>query len=208
MTELNEIQVGLEVGNLASGRRDVLKAGFATGVATAASLISTFLFSDFAYAQNRARRPGPAPAGGKAGDIKIMNTALALEHQAIAAYDVGAGTGLLKDFPLEMAKHFQSQHRAHRDLLEETIKKFGGTPVAPLAKYEFDTSKVKTAEDVFIFALALEAGAASAYLQTLTSLATKDLVPVVAGIACDESQHAAALRMALKQQPAPDAVVR
>lgn len=188
----------VEAGELIRGRREVIKLGFAAGITGAAALISD-VFSLPTLGQARA---------SKAGDIKIMNTALALEHQAIAAYAVGADSKLLKDTTLELAVHFQSQHKAHRDALEATIKKFGGTPVPAKEKYDFDTSKIKEANDVLRFALALEAGAASAYLGVLQSLFTKDLLPVVAGIAADEAQHAAVLRFAIGEQPAPDAVVK
>lgn len=186
----------VEVATLASGRRSLLKAGMAAGLLSVVSIVG-----------NRADA-APVQKTGKAGDIDLMNVALTLEHQAIAAYDLGAASGLLKGDALALAVHFQNQHKAHRDLLTDTVKKFGGAPAQPLAKYEFDTSKIKTAEDVLVFALGLEAGATSAYLGTLTKFATKELIPIVGGIACDEAQHAAAIRMALKQQPAPDAVVK
>lgn len=187
----------MEVAALASGRRSLLKTGMAAGLVTVVSFF------------NRSTSAAPVQKTGKAGDIDLMNVALALEHQAIAAYDLGAASGLLKGDALALAVHFQNQHKAHRDLLNDTIKKFGGVANQPLAKYEFaDAAKIKTAEDVLVFALGLEAGATSAYLSTLTKFATKELIPVVGGIACDEAQHAAALRMALKQQPAPDAIVK
>jgi hypothetical protein len=34
------------------------------------------------------------------------------------------------------------------------------------------------------------------------------MLSTIAGIACDEAQHAAAIRLLMRQQPAPDAVVR
>ena len=185
-----------EVASLASGRRSLLKAGMAAGLLSVVSFVGKSIAA------------APVQKTGKAADIDLMNVALTLEHQAIAAYDLGAASGLLKGDALALAVHFQNQHKAHRDLLTDTVKKFGGAPAQPLAKYEFDTSKIKTAEDVLVFALGLEAGATSAYLGTLTKFSTKELITVVGGIACDEAQHAAAIRMALKQQPAPDAVVK
>lgn len=195
MTPTNQSAL-VEVATLASGRRSLLKAGMAAGLLSVVSIVG-----------NRADA-APVQKTGKAGDIDLMNVALTLEHQAIAAYDLGAASGLLKGDALALAVHFQNQHKAHRDLLTDTVKKFGGAPAQPLAKYEFDTSKIKTAEDVLVFALGLEAGATTAYLGTLTKFATRELIPIVGGIACDEAQHAAAIRMALKQQPAPDAVVK
>ncbi|HNB69603.1 MAG TPA: ferritin-like domain-containing protein [Acidobacteriota bacterium] len=197
-----------EAAEMIKSRRDVLKAGLVAGITGAAAIIGdSLLFQPEVQAQGKGPAKGGA-ASSKANDIVIMNVALALEHQAIAAYAIGADTGLLSDKVKALAVHFQSQHMAHRDALEKTIKSFSGTPVAAQAKYEFDTSKIKAEADVLAFALNLEAGAASAYLGVLKSIFTKDLLPVVAGIACDESQHAAVLRYALGLQPAPDAVVK
>ncbi len=177
-------------------RRAVLQMGFVAGVSAG--------LGHLAEAAQRSSRNA---------DAALLNAALALEHQAIAAYDAGAGTGLLKGETLDLARHFQSQHRAHRDLLVGEIRKLGGTPAVALASYTFkgkDDAPIefKTAEDILVFALGLEGGAASAYLGLLPQLTSKALLSTIAGIACDESQHAAAIRLLLRQQPAPDAVVK
>ncbi|MHB1334098.1 MAG: ferritin-like domain-containing protein, partial [Sulfuriferula sp.] len=66
------------------------------------------------------------------GDVAVLNTALALEYQAIAAYQVGAESNLLQKPVLAVAVKFQSHHRAHADILSATVKKLGGTPVETL----------------------------------------------------------------------------
>ncbi len=177
-------------------RRAVLQMGFVAGISTDLGRLT------------EAGQRSPRNA-----DAALLNAALALEHQAIAAYDAGAGTGLLKGETLDLARHFQSQHRAHRDFLVAEIRKLGGTPAVALASYTFkgkDDAPIefKTAEDILVFALGLEGGAASAYLGLLPKLTSKALLSTIAGIACDESQHAAAIRLLLRQQPAPDAVVK
>lgn len=184
----------VEAGAMASkGRRDVMKAGFAAGVAGVLALTGENLIS---------------PSVALADDIATANVALGLEHQAIAAYKLGAGTGLLSGKPLELAGLFLSQHEAHRDALIGVIKKAGKTPVAAKANYNFDTSGIKGANDVLAFALKLEEGAASAYLGVLKGFKNKELLPVLAGIAADEAQHCAILRFALGQNPCPDAIVK
>ncbi len=62
-------------------------------------------------------------------DVGILNVALGLEHEAINAYQLGAGSGLLQKGVLDVAVRFQSDHKAHRDALVATIQKLGGTPV-------------------------------------------------------------------------------
>ena len=64
------------------------------------------------------------------GDVAILNVALGLEHQAIAAYDAGAGSKLLSADQLKVAVSFQREHKAHRDALIKYIRRFKGTPVA------------------------------------------------------------------------------
>jgi hypothetical protein len=67
--------------------------------------------------------------GDMAKDVSILNVALGLEHEAINAYQLGAGSGLLQKPVLDVAVRFQADHKAHRDALIATIQKMGGTPV-------------------------------------------------------------------------------
>ena len=70
--------------------------------------------------------------GDVAKDVSILNAALGLEHEAINAYQLGAGSGLLQKPVLDIAVNFQSHHKAHRDALIATIKKLGGEPTMEL----------------------------------------------------------------------------
>src|SRR3989442_1844681 len=49
---------------------------------------------------------------GKAGDVRILNTALAAELEAVAAYQVGAESNLLQKPALDLAVQFQGHHKA------------------------------------------------------------------------------------------------
>src|SRR6187399_662357 len=91
-----------------------------------------------------------------ANDVAILNTALAAELEAIAAYGVGAGSGLLKGPVLALASTFQGHHKQHADVLAGTVKRLGGTPAAPKAKYTFPVETLKTQNDVLRFAGNLE----------------------------------------------------
>ncbi|MBS0608568.1 MAG: ferritin-like domain-containing protein, partial [Proteobacteria bacterium] len=68
--------------------------------------------------------------GDPSKDVSILNVALGLEHEAINAYQLGAGSGLLQKPVLDVAVQFQGHHKAHRDALMATIQKMGGMPVA------------------------------------------------------------------------------
>ncbi len=65
-------------------------------------------------------------------DVGILNVALGLEHEAINAYQLGAGSGLLQKPVLDVAVQFHGHHKTHRDALIANIQKLGGNPVAEI----------------------------------------------------------------------------
>jgi rubrerythrin len=142
-----------------------------------------------------------------AGDVDILNSALAAEHKGIAAYDVGAHSGLLQKPALDLAIQFQGHHKAHADLLAATIRKLGGAPVAPLSKYDFPVAQLKTQADVLRFAANLEQGAVSAYLGAVPVLGERELARAAASILGDEAMHWAVLLNVLGDNPVPNAFV-
>jgi bacterioferritin (cytochrome b1) len=148
-----------------------------------------------------------ASADAVLGDVKILNGGLAAEYQGIAAYQVGAESGLLERPVLDLAVQFQGQHKAHADLLAATIKQLGGTPVSPKQKYDFPVSQLKSQNDVLRFAAGLEQGAVSAYLQAVPAFDNRDLAKAAASILGDEAMHWAILRQALGENPVPAAFV-
>jgi len=182
------------------------------------------LFTAGIAAASAATAPGLAKAAAWGGDkdwkhdAALLNVALNLEHQAIAAYQVGAESKLLKPPVLKIALAFQKDHEAHAAVLTQTIKKIGGTPVAPraalsasmadLAKaWNFPVGKLKNQADVLHFAAGLEIGAAKAYLSTVPEFGDRDLAKVAANIEGDETMHYAILRNALGEFPVPAAFV-
>ena len=146
-------------------------------------------------------------ASGAESDIKILNTALASELEAIAAYQVGAESGLLQQPALGLAITFQGHHQAHAGVLSQTITKLGGKPVGPKSKYEFPTAGLKTQDDVLRFAAQLEKGAVSAYLGAVPVFGNRDLSKAAASILGDEAMHWAILRHAVGETPVPAAFV-
>ncbi|MBZ0251151.1 MAG: ferritin-like domain-containing protein [Burkholderiales bacterium] len=148
-------------------------------------------------------------AGGNAteADARILNTALAAELEAVAAYQVGAESGLLQKPALDLAVTFQGHHREHADVLAKTIEKLGGKPAAAKARYDFPTAKLRSQADVLRFAAALEKGAVSAYLGAVPVFANRDLAKAAASILGDEAMHWAILRQAVGEIPVPSAFV-
>lgn len=145
--------------------------------------------------------------GSRSSDIQIFNTALAAELEAVAAYQVGAESGLLEKPVLTLAGQFQGHHNEHADLLARTIRKLGGKPVDAKSKYEFPTGGLKTQADVLRFAAGLERGAVSAYLGAVPLFGQRDLAKAAASILGDEAMHWAVLRNALGENPVPSAFV-
>lgn len=142
-------------------------------------------------------------------DIGILNAALGSEYQAIAAYQVGAESGLLQKPVLDVAVKFQGHHKAHAQVLATTVEKLGGVAVLTKkpAEYAFPVEKLKTQTDVLKFAAGLEKGAASAYLNALPKFHNKDLTSAAGSILGDETMHWAILLNALGEDPVPNAFI-
>src|SRR5690606_4954126 len=78
---------------------------------------------------------GGAMASDPEADVRILNTALGAELEAVAAYQVGAESGLLQKDVLTLAGRFQGHHKEHAEALAATVEKLGGRPVAAKARY-------------------------------------------------------------------------
>jgi rubrerythrin len=150
-----------------------------------------------------------ANADSMANDVDILNTALGLEYEGIAAYQVGAESGLLSKPVLDVAVTFQGHHKAHADVLAATVQKLGGTPVMSMKpmEYGFPVDQLKSETDVLRFAAGLEQGAASAYLGAVPLFNDRELAKAAASILGDEAMHWAVLRSVLGEVPVPDAFI-
>lgn len=138
-------------------------------------------------------------------DVRILNTALGAELEAIAAYQVGAESGLLGKGVKPVALQFQGHHKEHAAALAATVKKLGGQPVDAKPSYGFPVEKLKSEKDVLQFAAGLEKGAVSAYLGAVPLFADPMLAQVAASILGDEAMHWAVLRQVLGENPVPSA---
>jgi rubrerythrin len=148
-----------------------------------------------------------ANAASAENDANILNAALGAELEAIAAYQVGAETGLLEKSVLDLAIQFQGHHKEHADLLISTVEALGGSPVQALANYDFPIDQLNSQEDVLRFAAGLEKGAVSAYLGAVPLFGDPQLAKAAASILGDEAMHWAVLRQALGEDPVPVAFV-
>ncbi|HLJ21603.1 MAG TPA: ferritin-like domain-containing protein [Stellaceae bacterium] len=193
----------LRLSDVSASRRKFMRGA---GTATLSGLAIAMLAG--CESQAAANKPMMA-AANTSDDVAILNTALGLEYQAIAAYQVGAESGLLQKPVLDLAVQFQSDHKKHAEILNSTITKMGGAAV--MAKkpmeYGFPTASLKSQADVLKFAANLEQGAASAYLGAVPAFMSKDLSKYAASILGDEAMHWAVLRNALGENPVPAAFI-
>lgn len=158
-----------------------------------------------------AGRPTLAATNGStqdvSGDASTLNTALALEHEAINAYTLGAQSNLLQKPVLTLALKFQDDHKAHRDRLTQIIRTLGATPVdeKPLGEYAkvLDVDKLKSQADVLNFAAGLERGAVNAYLGIIPVLHDRQFGKLAGQLATDETTHYSLLAQALGRPLAP-----
>jgi hypothetical protein len=183
-------------GDVLTARRTFLSAG---GLALSGTAVALLAGRDALAAAGADKNANPA------NDVSILNTALAAELEAIAAYGVGAGSGLLKGPVLALATTFQGHHKQHADVLAGAVAKLGGKAATAKAKYDFPVDTLKTQNDVLRFAAGLEKGAVSAYLGAVPMFKDRDLSKAAASILGDEAMHWAVLRQALGEEPVPAA---
>ncbi len=182
---------------LASSRRQFIqRAGGLTLSATAVTMMAGATAS---------AGTGKQSSNAVKQDIRILNTAIAAEHEAVAAYQLGAESGLLNDAVLPIAIKFQGHHKEHIEALAAAVKQFGGVAAEAKADYRFPVEKLKTQSNVLEFAAGLERGAVSAYAGAIPIFDNRDLSKVAASILADEAMHWAILRNALGLDPVPGA---
>jgi len=172
-------------------RRDLFRSTARTGLALGLAAAGRPLIA--------LPEPGKTTPGD---DVVLLNTALALEHEAIWAYGLAGKSGLLSEKAKEVGLLFQGSHEIHRDLVTDAVKRKGGTPVEPKKDYVFGV-KLATEKDVLELAFKLEVGAARAYISVVDKFADRALSSSAAKILSDEVLHATVLRSVLGRDAVP-----
>jgi len=187
----------------ASRRSLIVGAGQALTGVTAAALLG----GGAAMGAMGAMAQGSAMATEPAQDVQILNAAIALEHEGIAAYQIAAGSGLLQPAVLQVGVTFKGHHEGHRDALIAAVRTLGGAPAAAKTPAEYardlNVASLRNQADVLRLALRLERGAANAYLSLIPSM-SPDYHQTAARLAGDEAYHVAILANALGE-PIPTA---
>jgi rubrerythrin len=180
-------------------RRGVLASGVMAGLSGAIGLSALDVHPLLAMTQKKGANQNAA------NDIKVLNTALYYENQAIWAYGVAASKLSSTDVGkavLALGLANQADHMAHRDTLASVIKSLGGMPVKAENKYDLSgylgrgEGNLDSDVNIAKLALALEVDAAIAYGKEAAKLKTPELITAGASIATAESAHATAIRAA------------
>lgn len=145
------------------------------------------------------REPSPDPRKGTS-DLEILNYALKLEYIEVAFYGKVIDSDLFAGPELSMIRTFAANERQHRDTLEKTIQKLGGTPVEQ-PETEFPSgSRAATLR----LAATLENAGAAAYLGQANRIKSKEVLAAALSIHSVEARHAAALNGLLGLPSAPE----
>jgi len=171
----------------------LMRGALAAGAAYGAMAVGPLIQSAFAQKDKSSE-----------GDIEILNFALTLEYLEAAFYDQAASD--VKSKPKVVAEYvetFGAEEQEHVDALAATISDLGGKPVkAPGVDFGDAFSSVET---FLATAITFEDLGVSAYNGAAPAIESKDLLATAGGIVQIEARHAATLRFAAGESPAPDA---
>jgi hypothetical protein len=168
------------------GRRQLL-ADLARGAGVSAAVLALF--------RGSATRAFAEPAG-TGQDLEILNAALALEHQAIALYDVGLARNLVPVVMRERAVEFRGDHQGHRDTQVSIARERGGDPVKAQARYEF--GHMDGGRGWLRKAAEVELAAQQAYAKVIPLISAKDYQLAASFIVIDEVRHLTVWRSVLR----------
>ncbi|MEQ8650898.1 MAG: ferritin-like domain-containing protein [Kiloniellales bacterium] len=137
-------------------------------------------------------------------DIDALNTILGLDHEAVAAYEIAAGSGLLSPGVVPVARLFQGHHEGHRDALIAQILKAGGKPLEAksIEDYAVDIGAASLTNEVEVLTLAasLEGAAVNVYIEAIAGMGTDAHARLVAQLVADETMHWTVLTTALNER--------
>lgn len=174
-----------------------------------------------------AAAPSPSPSGSGSspsgsgtytGDLLVVALAVALENQAVGAYDAAlkaAAAGKLGAVPpafTTFAQTAMAQHKDHADAWNAVLESSGKPTITdvPLSNQDAVTKalgQVKDVPAVAKLALQLEDQAAQTYVFATFNVKSAGGINTAATIAPVEAMHAAILHYVLGQYPVPDTFI-
>jgi len=137
------------------------------------------------------------------GDLDILNFALTLEYLEAAFYTEGVKKAGLSGDNKKLAKQLRDDETAHVDALMKAIEGAGGKPVkAPGVDFG---GAMKNEKAFLKLAQVFEDTGVSAYNGAGPAISSPDVLAAAGSIVQIEARHAALIRLANKDTPAPDA---
>ncbi|MBR7837854.1 ferritin-like domain-containing protein [Actinospica durhamensis] len=200
--------------------RTVGRRGFLLGLGGAGAALALAACSSNSSGSSPDSRAGTATAmattGSRyTGDLKVVALAVALENQAVGAYQAAlnaAQAGRLGTVPAAVGTFIttaMSQHQDHAKAWNAVLTGAGvpaitGVPLSNQAATTEALGNAGTVADVAKLALELENQAAETYLFAAGNVASSGGIATAASIAPVEAMHAAVLGFVLGRYPVPD----
>jgi hypothetical protein len=134
------------------------------------------------------------------GDIGFANYALTLEYLEADFYARVAKSGKLSGDALGLVRRIGKAEREHVAVLEATVRRLGGRPVArPKASFPLESE-----EQILKLAASVEGLGAAAYLGVAPKISDPKMLAAALSIHTVEGRHAAALNRAVGDPISPD----
>lgn len=124
-------------------------------------------------------------------DLDILNFALTLELLEDLAYQKANSSGVLSGRVAEIFKAFGDHEHTHAVVLDDTIRKLGGTPVQLPSNLIFP--EFTSQQQAALFFAEVETIGTGGYLGAAPSIQDKGLLAAAASIVTVEAQHASVL---------------
>jgi hypothetical protein len=132
---------------------------------------------------------------GEETDVAVLHAALALEHEAIAFYDLGLKRSLFPPGLRGYAVEFRGDHLGHRATQVAIAEERGSRPPDPKPSYDF--APLTGGDTVLRQAVEIELLAQDAYTALISQIRTRDYLLSAAFILVDEVRHLTVWRRVL-----------
>jgi hypothetical protein len=130
---------------------------------------------------------GVALARGEETDMEVLYASVALEHHAVALYDLGLRRSLFPQNLRSYAVEFRGDHLGHRDTQVALAEERGGR--APEALASYDHGPLRAGQPFIRECLEIEVAAQKAYTALISQIRTKDYLLSAGFILVDEVRH-------------------
>ena len=123
------------------------------------------------------------PPDKTADDSALLDNVLAVEYQAVAAYESVLAGAILTGGERGMAAAFQADHVKHAEVLVAAITRAGGTaPERSPRDLPFAATELRGRDDALRFLVGIEQGLALAHLAAVPAFTSKGLAKGAAAI--------------------------